>query len=273
MSIKRTIIAAVVGLTLVAMVAPGVAQGVTIDELLAQIAVLQAQLLALQGGSGGTPVPTGIVACSGVTFTRSLVIGSTGQDVKCAQVLLNNNGYTLAQSGAGSPGMETSYFGPITLAAVRTFQMAKGWTPANQVGPLTRAALNALISSTPGTPGTPGTPIPAGAGLTVALASTNPAAGTIVDGQAQFPLARLIFTNGDNAEVTVTGLKAQRIGVSADASVANVYLFNGATRLTDGASVSSTRITFNDSTGLFKVPAYGTVTITVTADVDGTAGE
>jgi hypothetical protein len=272
MSIKRTIIAAVVGLTLVALVAPGVAQGVTIDELLAQIAQLQAQLVAMQQGQGGTVVPTGTVACSGVTFTRALVIGSTGQDVKCLQVLLNNNGYTLAQSGAGSPGAETSYFGPITLAAVRTFQVAKGWTPANQVGPLTRAALNALITSTPTV--TPGQPVvPTGAGLSVSLASTNPAPGTIVTGQSQFPLARLTFTNGDNAEVTVTQLKVKRIGVSADSSLANVYLFNGATRLTDGAAVSSSVISFNDSTGLFKVPAYGSVTITVASDDGGSAGE
>jgi len=271
MSIKRTIITAIVGLTLVAMVAPVTASAVTIEELLAQIQTLTAQLNALQAAQGGTPVPTGNVACAGITFDRNIRVGMTGSDIKCLQVLLNNNGFTLAQTGAGSPGAETSYFGPRTLAATRAFQVSRGWTPANQAGPLTRAALTALIGTVPGTPGTP--IIPTGAGLTVQLATTNPASGTIVDGQAQFPLARLTFTNGDNAEVTVTGLKLKRIGVSADASLTNVYLFNGATRLTDGAAVSSSMINFNDATGLFKVPSRGSVTITVTADVDGTAGE
>ena len=53
MSIKRTIITTIVALALVAMIAPGVAQGVTIEELLAQIAILQQQLLVLQGGTTG----------------------------------------------------------------------------------------------------------------------------------------------------------------------------------------------------------------------------
>jgi len=55
MSIKRTIISTIVALAMVATVAPSVAQGVTIEELLAQIATLQAQLLALQGGTTTTP--------------------------------------------------------------------------------------------------------------------------------------------------------------------------------------------------------------------------
>ena len=273
MSIKRTIITTIVALALVAMIAPGVAQGVTIEELLAQIAILQQQLLVLQGGTTGGTTGTGPSGCVGVTFSRNLVVGSTGSDVKCLQAVLNLSATTrVATTGAGSPGNETSYFGPLTLAAVKVYQAEHGWTPANQVGPLTRQALNAYLAGGVVPPG-PGPIIPTGAGLTVALASTNPATGTIVDGQAQFPLARLTFTNGDNAEVSVTGLKLKRIGVSADASLDAVYLFNGATRLTDGASVSSTIISFNDSTGLFKVPAGGTVIITVTADVDGTAGE
>lgn len=185
MSIKKTIITTVAVLVMVAVVAPGVAQGVTIEELLAQIAQLQAQLMALQGGT--TPVPTGNVACAGVTFTRNLTVGSTGQDVKCLQVLLNTNGYTLASTGAGSPGMETSYFGPITLGAVRAFQVAKGWTPANQVGPLTRGALNALLATTPVTPTTPGTPVtppittPGAEGSIAVTKSATPASGAEIN--------------------------------------------------------------------------------------------
>jgi len=267
MSIKRTIITAIVGLTLVALVAPTVAQGVTIDELLAQIAQLQAQLTSLQGTGSTTTVSSG--ACAGVTFSRNLTVGSTGSDVKCLQVLLNNNGYTVATTGAGSPGAETTYFGSRTLVAVKAFQAAQGFTPANQVGPMTRAKLNTMLGGTTTGP----VVVPTGAGLAVALAYDNPVSGTLVDGQAQAPLAKLTFTNGDNAAVTIKGLKLQRVGVSADASLTNVYLFDGATRVTDGAAVSSTYINFNNSTGLFTVPAYSSKTITVTADVDGTSGE
>ncbi len=295
MSIKRTIITTILALAMVAVAVPGVTQADQLSDLLAQIQALQSQLLSLQGGTGATPVPTGVVACSGVTFTRNLTVGSTGSDVKCLQVLLNTNGYTLAASGAGSPGMETSYFGTRTLAVVKQFQAAKGMVPANQVGPQTRAALNALL----GTSGTPvttlpqgctstsgfspitgqscgnGVPviIPTGAGLQVMLAADNPAASSVVIGQATAPLAKFVFVNGDNAQVTVTGLKLHKTGVSADSDLVNVYLFNGATRLTDAASVSSGVVSFNDSTGLLMVPAGGSITVTVMADVTGTAGE
>ncbi len=140
MSIKRTIIATAAIVTSVAMVAPSFAGAVTVQELMAQIAALQAQLMSMSGAST-TPA-----ACVGVTFTRNLTVGSTGNDVKCLQALLN----VTPQSG---------YFGPLTLGAVRSYQASKGYVPANQVGPLTRASLNAqlAVSTNPGTgTGTPG---------------------------------------------------------------------------------------------------------------------
>ena len=87
MSIRKTIITTIVALTLVAMVVPGVAQGVTIDELLAQIAILQSQLLALQGSTpSGTANYVGIPA--GFTFTRNLPVGTVHQDVVYLKAVL-----------------------------------------------------------------------------------------------------------------------------------------------------------------------------------------
>jgi hypothetical protein len=271
MSIKRTIIAAIVGLTLVALVAPGVAQGVTIDELLAQIAQLQAQLIALQSGGSTTTAGTG--ACAGITFTRNMTVGATGSDVKCLQVLLNNNGFTVATTGAGSPGAETTYFGSRTLAAVKVFQAAKGFTPANQVGPLTRGALNALLGTTTGGT-TPPVVTPTGSGLQVMTAYDTPASGTLVSGatslanaQGGADIAHFTFVNGDNAPVKVTGLSFNRTGVSQDTLLQGVYLYEGANRLTDSASVSSGVVNFNLSSGLFTVPAGGSVTVRVLVDL------
>lgn len=248
------------------------AQGVTIEELLAQIAQLQAQLMALQGtgtGTGSAPA-----ACSGITLSRTLVKGSTGDDVKCVQALLNTDASTqIATTGVGSPGSETTYYGNLTVAAVKKFQAKYGTGSLGTVGPLTRAKMNTMLSSGTGGSGGTVTPIPTGTGLTVALSATNPASGTVVDGQALYPLARLTFTNGDNAEVKVTMLKLKRYGVSADASITNTYLFDGATRLTDGAAVSSTIINFNNTSGLFMVPAGGSKTISILADVNGDSGE
>jgi len=264
MSIKRTIIVTAAIATSVAMVAPTFAGAVTVEELMAQIVALQAQLQALSGST----TSSGTGACSGVTFSRNLTVGSTGADVKCLQSLLNSNGFQVSATGAGSPGSETTYFGSKTLVAVKAFQVSKGWTPANQAGPMTRAALNALIgSSTSGT--TTPVVVPTGAGLEVRLASDNPAAGTVVDTQGMASLAKFVFVNGDSSEVKVTSLKVKRVGISADSTLTNVYLFDGAKRLTDSASVASTMINFNDSTGIFTIPAGSSKTISVLADVDG----
>ncbi len=76
-------------------------------------------------------------------ISRDLKLGMTGEDVKALQVILNRKGYTVATTGAGSVGNETTYFGPATQAAVIKFQSARNITPAaGYVGPLTRAALS-----------------------------------------------------------------------------------------------------------------------------------
>ncbi len=273
MIIKRTIITTIVGLTLVALVAPVSANALTIADLQAQIQALMAQLAQLQGST--TPTTGNVPAvCAGVTFTRNLTTGSTGSDVKCLQAVLNQSATTqVATTGAGSPGNETTTFGPRTLVAVKKYQAEQGFTPANQVGPLTRAKLNAALGGVVTIPGQPPVIVPTGAGLTAQLASTNPASGTVILAQGLAPLAKFTFVNGDNAEVKVTNLKVNRIGVSLDATLSNIYLFNGAKRLTDAASVSSGLITFNDAAGLFTVPAGGSVTITVAADLAASAGQ
>ncbi len=274
MNIKQTIITTTVALTMVALIAPASVGALTAAELQAQINILMSQLAQLQTNttvSGNVPA-----ACVGVSFARNLVVGSTGSDVKCLQVLLNMSASTrISATGAGSPGMETSYFGARTLAAVRIYQANSGFTPANQVGPMTRAKLNAWLGtfgSNPNPNPNPN-PVPMGAGLTVMLASDSPASNAVVSNAALVPLAKLTFRNGDNAQIKITGIKLNRIGVSADASLNNVYLFDGANRLTDSASVSSGLITFNDPNGLFTVDSMNSKSITIYSDLAANPGE
>jgi len=268
MSIKRTIITTVVALALVATVAPAAVQADQLSDLMAQIQALQAQLQALQGGA--TPVPTGIVACSGVTFTRNLTVGSTGQDVKCLQVLLNTNGYTLAATGAGSPGMETSYFGPATLGAVKAFQVAKGWTPANQVGPLTRVALNALIA------GTPTTGLPAGCtstsgyspttGVSCATGATTP--GTTTPGAVGFiSVATLAASPADNANITATsnvpvyGINVKAINSDMDVNSAKIVLYTTKSSAVEHPATSMTNLYAYDGSTLLGTFPINTSTV------------
>lgn len=56
------------------------------------------------------------------TFTRSLKVGSVGEDVKELQKILNAEGFTIAASGSGSAGMESTYFGEKTKLALIKYQ-------------------------------------------------------------------------------------------------------------------------------------------------------
>ncbi|MEX0934814.1 MAG: hypothetical protein WDZ70_00615 [Candidatus Paceibacterota bacterium] len=86
-----------------------------IEQLLAQIATLQAQLNAGSGSSG--------LHCD-FTFTRDLSVGSTGADVMDLQKFLNSvDGVQVAASGVGSAGNETSYYGTLTAQAVSAFHV------------------------------------------------------------------------------------------------------------------------------------------------------
>ena len=87
-----------------------------------------------------------IVAC---TFTRDLYLGISGDDVKCLQQYLNDGGNaTIATSGAGSPGNETTYFGSLTRNAVIRWQSANGVSPAaGYFGSISRAKYNELLQA------------------------------------------------------------------------------------------------------------------------------
>jgi peptidoglycan hydrolase-like protein with peptidoglycan-binding domain len=64
-----------------------------------------------------TPVSTTL-------FKQVLHIGSRGDEVKKLQQFLNAQGFKVAQSGAGSPGNETTVFGTATAQGVSKFQEA-----------------------------------------------------------------------------------------------------------------------------------------------------
>ena len=254
-----------------ALATPAKAQ--TVGDLQTQIQALLAQIAALQGGT--TTAPTG-AGC--YTFTRNHSMGNSGGEVMWIQQFLNAHGAVVASTGAGSPGNETSYFGARTKAAVSAFQAANGISPtAGYWGPITRAKANSLCAAAPGpvTPGpvTPGpTPVPVGAGLRVMLASDTPAASTIVKSQGIALLAKFTFTNGTGVPVTVTNIAFKRIGVSTDSDLSNIYLYDGARRITDPAGISSGNFNFNDTAGVFTVPANGSVTVGVRADIGSTNG-
>lgn len=110
--------------------------------------------------------------------------------------------------------------------------------------------------------------------VSVSLSSESPSASTLVAGQGIAHLASFDFENPTDDAVVVTNVKVTREGVSADTTLSNVYLFDGWLRLSDSATVSSGSVTWNDSSGLFSIPANSTATIAMRADIaSSTSGQ
>jgi len=103
----------------------------------------------------GSPVSGGgsITSSCDYVFTQDLTMGADSAEVMQVQKFLNNQGFNVASTGAGSPGMETTYFGSLTAAAVTAFQNAYASSILAPVGltsgtgywgPSTRAMANML---------------------------------------------------------------------------------------------------------------------------------
>lgn len=233
--------------------------------------VIGGAIASAVSASAALNLPT--MSCS-YSFNTNLRLGSRGTDVMNLQKVLNMYPQTMvASTGAGSPGMETSTFGPATRAAVNKFQalhlVELGITsPTGNVFAGTRGLLNQVCNGTVSTnPGNPTTPTQSGP-VSVMLSGTQPT-GQLVQTQSGARLADFTFSGNG----TVTNLQLQRTGVSADTALANVYLYDGNTRITDAASVvTGGFINFNAPNGLFTV--NGTRVLTVRADIAaGTSGQ
>ena len=110
-------------------------------------------LAGVKGTTVSASVQTGSSGTVSGTLSRGLDVGSTGADVLLLQKFLNTSPDTqVAASGVGSPGHETTYFGPATAKAVGKFQIKYGLATASSpgfgyVGPKTRAKINQLLST------------------------------------------------------------------------------------------------------------------------------
>ena len=110
---------------------------------------------AVLGDEAETPSLATTMSCS---FTRDLSSGATGQDVMDLQKLLNAKGFMVSAAGAGSPGQESTYYGPATAGAVAKMQEAfaseilapLGLTAGTgYFGASTRAKANSLCAAAP----------------------------------------------------------------------------------------------------------------------------
>ena len=217
-------------------------------------------------------VTTSALAADG-SVTMTLKKGMKNVQVKYLQQMLNEKGFTVATSGAGSVGKETSTFGPATVAAVKKFQAQNKLVADGIFGKKSIA----MLSGSPVVPVTPGTPtVPVTNGVvSVSLASTNPAPGNLATGTASNPVLAFNLANGMTTPVSITGLNLTKTGYFANTNVSGVAVYDGAgvrhgnVVTTLGAS-GVANMTF--VTDPIVIAAGQSTTVMVKVDISGTNG-
>jgi len=183
------------------------------------------------GGSDGTTSPSPYV--SSFTFSRYLSLGMTHPDVKVLQQTLNALGYSVAVTGAGSKGKETTYYGPATTKAIQKYQCAVlhicSGTPTTNgygnFGPATRASLNQRggvslpVSSVPVVT-TPPTPVTGSITSWFTLGTTNSQVKT---------LQQLLNAKGYTVATTGAGSKGKETNYFGPATFTALKRFQCAT--------------------------------------------
>lgn len=115
------------------------------NTLVSQIRLLISKLAEQITLLGGTPTlelapvtPTPTIPTT-FSFTRNLQLYDTGEDVRALQRFLNSQGFLIAPVPApGSPGNETTTFGPATYQALTRYQASVNLPSTGYFGPLTR---------------------------------------------------------------------------------------------------------------------------------------
>ena len=201
---------------------PGQTKAESIQDLLAKIAALQAELIRLQGQLPG-----------GTTFNRNLTIGSRGTDVASLQTWLISKNFLAIPAGTAR-----GYFGVLTRNAVASWQRSERISPAaGYFGPISRARLNAILRDT----SEPLPPPPNNLGINVVCrpnaTQVNPVA--LVTWQAEVIGTSVSYTyswQGTDA-LTGGGLTAQKIYSTNGVKTATVTV-NGQHAFPCGTSVT-----------------------------------
>ncbi len=243
-----------------------------INSLLATIASLQSQLAAMGGGSG-----MGAGVCP-AQWNTNLQTGSTGADVMKLQKFLNSDAATkVADSGAGSPGMESEYYGAKTAAAVSKFQekyAADILTPLGLTAGTgkffasSRAKANMLCAtaSSSSSSSSGGVVVPVGTGLSVSSGS-QPANSLAPENASRVPFTKFMVTAGNDGDVVLNSVTVKKVGLI------NKTAFDGIVLLDENGIQVGTAKTLNSNDEAtigekVTIPRGTTKMFTVAANMD-----
>ncbi|MCH7597971.1 hypothetical protein IID27_02960, partial [Patescibacteria group bacterium] len=180
------------------------------------------------GGSGSSVCP--------YVWDTNLTQGSTGADVLNLQKFLNDQGSTVASSGAGSAGNETSFYGSLTGAAVVNYQEANSADVLAPVGlssgvphfgPSTRAFANSQCTSAPsdGDTGDTTPPPSVGTGLSVGT-MVQPVNSIMPRLAARIPFTNFTVTAGSDGAVVMESITVERTGFGSNTALSGIILLD-----------------------------------------------
>ena len=209
------------------------------------------------------------------TWTRSLSTASVGEDVHMLQRFLNMSTTTrVAESGLGSPGLETTKFGGATKKAVALFQeqyadkilvpngLRKG---TGKVGEATRATLNALCAFAPLT--TTSASSSASISDTLTVVSATQPTQTLAPANALYvPLTNITLSAGSK-DVEVRSIAVSQVGPGSTQAFADLDLLDDTGAFLGlGYFDAQHRLLFKKP---FIVPAGTSRTLNIVADMAG----
>jgi peptidoglycan hydrolase-like protein with peptidoglycan-binding domain len=100
--------------------------------------VASAQLINLPPLNGSAGMQTQTTATASSTTQRDLGMGMRGDDVKAVQTFLISRGHLAA-------GLDTGFYGELTMQGVKKFQAANGLPTTGFFGSMTRAKVGAIL--------------------------------------------------------------------------------------------------------------------------------
>ena len=188
-----------------------------------------------------------VVSAASAAYTHSttLKLGSRSTQVMALQQTLNMTDCKVAASGAGSKGMETSYFGPATKAAVQCFQRVNALGADGVVGAMTGAKLSAIVvtdstlpagcSSKTGYSTTTGIKCD----TTTGTGTTTPTPGNLQGGAGDLTLDS---TSTDVESDVEEGKTEIVLGAEAEANDSDIAITNVKVEISSASGSGSTRI-------------------------------
>jgi peptidoglycan hydrolase-like protein with peptidoglycan-binding domain len=165
------------------------------------------QISAFEVGPQVTSVPSARMEVC--TFPKNLSQGQSSSEVMCLQKYLNSFGFPVADSGLGSKGNETLFFGLKTKTAVIRWQLSQGLPATGFFGPLSRAqyaklASEQFISVNPSpTPSPSPVSSPSPASSPAPISTPSPAPASVTPAPVITSITPLEVRSGDT--VTIHG--------------------------------------------------------------------